>query len=260
MMWKNADALVANSQGLKKLATSFYDKKEILVIPNGADVRAFSGLDKANTDADKLVTGSASTTNNSQTVSISNDDADTVDNASECHLLFVSRLIERKGLQDILPQLQHIRVNCAESGVKLTLDIVGDGPFRENLETMVKELNISDNVIFHGQKSKDLLPAYYSKADVFLFPSRKEGMPNAVLEAMSYGLPIIMTPCQGSDELIDGNGYVTGAEGFGEKMRELALDREKRRGMGDRSTELIENVFSWHNTAEKYLELFNKLL
>lgn len=237
ILWKNADALVANSQGLKKLATSFYDKKEILVIPNGADVRAFSTGATGNNYEDE---------NN--------------DSASECHLLFVSRLIERKGLQDILPQLQHIIVNCAESGVKLTLDIVGDGPFRENLETMVKELNISDNVIFHGQKSKDLLPAYYSKADVFLFPSRKEGMPNAVLEAMSYGLPIIMTPCQGSDELIDGNGFVTDASGFGDKICELALNRERRRKMGDRSTELIENVFSWHNTAEKYLELFNKLL
>ena len=84
-------------------------------------------------------------------------------------------------------------------------------------------------------------------------------MPNAVLEAMSYGLPIIMTPCQGSDELIDGNGYVTKAAGFGEKIEELVFDRETREKMGSRSTQLIEEVFSWHSTADKYMKLFAEI-
>ena len=85
-------------------------------------------------------------------------------------------------------------------------------------------------------------------------------MPNAVLEAMSYGLPIIMTPCQGSDELIDGNGFVTKAAGFGEKIEKLVLDRETREKMGNRSTQLIEEVFSWHSTADKYMKLFEKII
>ena len=234
ILWKNADALVANSQGLKKLAENFYDKKEILVIPNGAEVRAFSDV-PASERGER------------------DDDA--------CHLLFVSRLIERKGLQDILPQLKEVIEKCNSAGkasaTDLTLDIVGDGPYRATLEAMVRELGIADHVKFHGQKSKEQLPHFYSGADIFLFPSRKEGMPNAVLEAMSYGLPIIMTPCQGSEELIDGNGFVTDALHFGEKIEELALDKASRRKMGERSTQLIEEVFSWRNTAREYLKLFN---
>lgn len=238
VLWKNADALVANSQGLKKLAEDFYNKKEILVIPNGAEVRAFSGAaDAENVEKD----------------------------SNSCRLLFVSRLIERKGLQDILPQLKSVIDKCATeesatgTGTTITLDIVGDGPYRETLEALVKEHHIEDHVTFHGQKTKDQLPSFYSKADIFLFPSRKEGMPNAVLEAMSYGLPIIMTPCQGSDELIDGNGFVTNAAQFGERIEQLALNAETREKMGQRSTQLIEEVLSWHNTASRYMQLFDNI-
>ena len=235
ILWKNADALVANSQGLKRLAEDFYDKKDILIIPNGADVRAFS--ENTEKDAEK-----------------------SSDGRSLCRLLFASRLIERKGLQDILPQLNDVIKSCSDSGVKLVLDVVGDGPYREKLETIVKEQRLEGNVVFHGQKSKEQLPAYYSQADIFLFPSRKEGMSNAVLEAMSYGLPIIMTPCQGSDELIDGNGYVIEAKEFGNKIKDLVLNRDSCSKMGRRSTQLIEDVFSWRNTSDSYLKLFHDIV
>ena len=229
VLWKNADALVANSLGLKNLAQGFYDKKEILIIPNGAAVRAFS--------------------DGSSNARLSDD--------SSCRLLFVSRLIERKGLQDIIPQLKDV---IEKVDIHVTMDIVGDGPYREILEEMVKAHNLEDHVTFHGQKSKEELPAYYSGADVFLFPSRKEGMPNAVLEAMSYGLPIIMTPCQGSDELIDGNGFVVKAAEFGEKIEQLALNADERHKMGKRSTQMIEEVLSWRNTADKYMKLFDEII
>ncbi|SER55564.1 Glycosyltransferase involved in cell wall bisynthesis [Butyrivibrio fibrisolvens] len=231
-IWKNADALVANSQGLKKMAMDFYDKKNIMIIPNGANVRAFS------TDA---------------------GDSDLQHDQNDIRLLFVSRLIERKGLQDILPQMKELADRCYSTGKTIHFDIVGDGPYREVLEDIVSRYGITDIVTFHGQKSKAELPAYYSAADIFIFPSRKEGMPNVVLEAMSYGLPVIMTPCQGSDELIDGNGYVIDAESFAGRIYELTEDIGKRRSMGDRSLELVSEVFSWRQTANKYMELFGAI-
>ncbi|WP_022768258.1 glycosyltransferase family 4 protein [Butyrivibrio sp. NC2007] len=229
-IWKKADALVANSKGLEELALNFYNKKEILIIPNGADV-----------------------------CQESKNSADTEDNSS-VRLLFVSRLIERKGLQDIIPLLPEVISICSDEGKNVTLDIVGDGPYRETLEELVKSNNLINNVTFHGQKSKAELPQYYSGADVFLFPSRKEGMPNAVLEAMSYGLPIIMTPCQGSDELIDGNGYVVTAADFGGKILELVKNQKNRKAMGQRSIELVRDVFSWKSTSDKYLNLFSEVI
>ena len=236
-IWKNADALVANSKGLKKMAEDFYDKKEILVIPNGADLNAFA----------EDVYGEKSI------VCKESCEDDTI------NILFVSRLIERKGLQDIIPQLPYVREYCVSIGKKIQFQIVGDGPYRETLENIVSEHNLQDTVVFYGQKNKNELPDFYRNADIFVFPSRKEGMPNVVLEAMSYGLPIIMTPCQGSDELIDGNGFVTDASNFGTKLIAMISDADLMKKQGKQSSHLVKDIFSWQRTSERYLDLFNNL-
>ncbi len=237
-IWEKADALVANSKGLKKLAEDFYDRKEILVIPNGADLNAFAEKD------------------NDQ-ISITNR-YERQDNT--INLLFVSRLIERKGLQDIIPQLASVKEYCESLSKNIRFQIVGDGPYKETLENLTAECNLRDTVVFYGQKNKNELPEFYRNADIFVFPSRKEGMPNVVLEAMSYGLPILMTPCQGSDELVDGNGYVTEAKEFGAKLIDMLSSEEKLKDLGERSTYLVKEVFSWDKTADAYLNLFKKVI
>ena len=97
--------------------------------------------------------------------------------------LFVGRLTKIKGLQVVIEALGRItRKNW-------TLDVLGDGPMKEELEALVKSLGISDNVIFHG---------YSDKADIFmadsaclLFPSYTEGMPLTLVRAVQIGIPVI---------------------------------------------------------------------
>ncbi len=219
-IWRNADALVANSRGLRELAEKFDRKKEIKIIPNGVDIDFFREASGEKTE--KI----------------------------DCfRLLFVSRLIERKGLQFVIPQLAALRDACG-GNVKLT--IVGDGPYRRKLEEIAADCGVSDCILFAGQKDKAELAHYYQTADVFILPSKKEGMPNVVLEAMASSLPVVMTPCEGSEELIDGNGYVAKAEQFGEKLTRLAADRESREAMGRRSAELVRERFLWRSVAKRY--------
>lgn len=226
IIWKNADALVANSKGLKELAEKFYCKKEIQIIPNGVDITAFGG----NTEKKET---------------------------EEYRILFVSRLIERKGLQFVIPQLRQLQESCKR---KIMLTVVGDGPYRAVLEQLVRENGVSDCVRFAGQKSKRELPDYYKNADVFILPSQKEGMPNVVLEAMASRLPIVMTPCEGSEELIDGNGYVIEVGGFAEKLERLSGDRSLRMRMGRRSVELVHERFLWSRTAKEYETSLKKIV
>lgn len=224
ILWKNASALVANSKGLKAFAEMFYAKKPIEIIPNGVNLEIFPVKSRATTE--------------------------------KCfRLLFVSRLLERKGLQCIIPQLSEIRnkLKC-----QLELTIVGDGPYREELIRLVKRHGVENIVKFTGQKEKKDLPVYYMEADLFIFPSRKEGMPNVVLEAMASGLPIVMTCCEGSEELIDGNGYAVPVESFSQKIEELYYDEELRKQMGQRSRELVEERFQWSSVAASYAVLFEK--
>ncbi len=225
LIWKNADALIANSQGLKDMALDFYNKKPFDVIPNGVDTEVFYPSVKEESD--------------------------------EFKILFVSRLIERKGLQFIIPQLKKIQ-DSTEKSVKLI--VVGDGPYRETLERIAEENHVSDMVEFVGQKGKEEIVPFYQNADLFILPSSKEGMPNVVLEAMACGLPIIMTPCEGSAELICENGYKAERKEFADYIIKLIGDNEMRKEMSINSNKRVKNFFSWKHIVNEYLETLDGLL
>ena len=225
-IWKEADALVANSEGLRSLAEGFCNKYPILVFPNGVDIEKFCPRAKKEYSNDRM------------------------------ELLFVSRLIERKGLQYVIPGLKKLE---EESGKRIHLTIVGDGPYRHTLETLADEYSARDMISFVGQKDKEKLLPYYQEADVFVFPSKKEGMPNAVLEAMACALPIVMSPCQGSSELIDGNGIISDQNlaHFNESLKKLICQSSSElEHMSECSRRRTEDRFSWKRTAENYVNLF----
>lgn len=224
-IWSNADALIANSKGLRKMALDYYDVKDFKVICNGVDVDYFKPAERFDKDTVKI--------------------------------LFVSRLIERKGLQFIIPKLRWIQQN---SNKKIQMIIVGDGPYRAELEHIVEENNVRESIFFVGQKNREELLLFYQSADFFILPSQKEGMPNVVLEAMACGLPVVMTPCQGAEELIEDNGYISSIDEFPERVIELVNEEDKRNEMGLKSRERACNLFSWKKTAEDYMEIMQNLL
>ena len=76
-----------------------------------------------------------------------------------------------------------------------------------------------------------------------------------VLEAMSCGLPVVMTPCQGSEELISGNGYIADIAHFTEKMEELIVNWELSKQMGQQSRRVILDQFSWNHAVIQYEKL-----
>ncbi|SFO22016.1 Glycosyltransferase involved in cell wall bisynthesis [Pseudobutyrivibrio sp. UC1225] len=228
IIWRNADALVANSEGLKFLAYDFCDKYPVKVIPNGVDTAYYYPNENGILIGDEVV------------------------------LLFISRLIERKGLQYIIPSLNKIE---EQSSRKIKLLIVGDGPYRSELESLSEKYGARDKIEFVGQKNKDELLQYYQQGDLFVFPSKKEGMPNAVLEAMACGLPVVMSPCQGSKELINGNGIVANSdlECFDEYIIKLLQSSDENiKRMAAISRKRAENEFSWSNVADEYLKIFKE--
>lgn len=224
LIWSSADRMIANSEGLRQRAYRFYDKKEIRVITNGVDTNYYTPQE------------------------ITRD---------EVNLLFVSRLIEGKGLQFLLPQMKKIIQNC-NTGVHLT--VVGDGPYRNTLEEMAKEEGIKQYISFEGHKKKKQVVAFYQNADIFLLPSEREGMPNVVLEAMACGLPIVMTPCEGSAELIQDNGVAVLQERFAQEIIRICNDRELMVRMGSESRRMAVEQFCWDYIVKKYLELFNEVV
>lgn len=223
-IWRNAENLIANSEGLREKAYGYENRYPITIISNGVDGSFF------------------------------HPDESKVRGKKQCQLLFVSRLIEGKGLQYVIPYMDKIN---RESGKLVQLTIVGDGPYRENLQHLVKQYEVEDYVKFVGMKNKEELLPYYQQADIFILPSLSEGMPNVVLEAMATGLPIVMTPCGGSKELVDDNGFIASTEEFVQRIIELCKDEEKRKIFGACSLERTREKFDWETKAADYVELMN---
>ena len=150
------------------------------------------------------------------------------------------------------------RINDAR-GRRVSLTIVGDGPYRGELEKITSESEAGSYVSFVGKKNKEELYRYYSTADLFILPSESEGMPNVVLEAMAMGLPILMTPCGGSKELVTENGRIVPIERFVDALIEMCNDEQGRVYMGRQSEALARTKFSWQEKAEEYIKLFQEV-
>jgi glycosyltransferase involved in cell wall biosynthesis len=114
-------------------------------------------------------------------------------------LLCVGALAEKKGHVHLLEALALVR---RERDV--TLEIVGDGELREELERLTKELGLGGVVRFHGALSREEVAELMRACDLFVLPSLFENLPVVLIEAMASGLPAVATRVGGVPELVDG--------------------------------------------------------
>ena len=120
-------------------------------------------------------------------------------------ILTVSRLAEKKGIDDILHSLRILK----DLGVKYQYKIIGGGPYQQSLIKLVNKLGVSENVVFLGPTSTETVFKELSTADIFLLTPKskkteiEEGIPVVMMEAGLAGLPVISSRLSGIPELID---------------------------------------------------------
>lgn len=172
-------------------------------------------------------------------------------------LLSVGRLRYQKGHDVLLQAMPRVLAKLPNT----LLLIAGDGILRKDLEAEAVHLDIAERVKFLG--IRDDVPALMTLADLFLFPSRFEGMPNALLEAMGYGLPVIATPVQGVDEMIrDGeNGLIIALDdlkAISDVIVRLLNDPRERQRLGKAAQETIEREYTLDKMCAKYESLLTE--
>lgn len=149
--------------------------------------------------------------------------------AGEFAWVIVSRLVGRKGLEDLLPALAHVAAQAPST----VLLIAGDGSLRGELEQRAAALDIADRVRFLGARSDvlELLDA----ADAFVLPSLHEGLPVAVLEAMAMEKPCVLSAIPAHLEIVEHgvNGIVTAPSDVPALARAM-LDLQEEPAMRDR--------------------------
>jgi glycosyltransferase involved in cell wall biosynthesis len=172
----------------------------------------------------------------------------------EVRLLFVGRLVPNKGADDAVRAFAGVRRLRGD----VSLTVVGDGPQREDLAALARRLGVADGVRFAGW-ARDV-ERYLAEADVLLRPTRTEGMPLTVLEAMASGVCILASDVPGNAELIDDGrtGVLVPAgdvRALAAALRRLVDDGAERSRLAGAAREASLG-YSWDRCARETLDVF----
>ena len=183
-----------------------------------------------------------------------------VSTALPLQLVTVGSLIPRKGIDLIIYAMQRLSDRST-----IALTVIGDGPDKLRLEQMVDTLELRQHVRFAGAVPPSAIAYELAKAHVFVFASHSEGRPNAVLEAMAAGLPVVASDIPGVNELVQHG--VTGflyqpdsADALAAHIQCLLEDVDLRARFGQAGRDnIINRGLRWPTTAENYSRLYRSL-
>ncbi|MGH7803503.1 MAG: glycosyltransferase family 4 protein [Candidatus Binatia bacterium] len=234
---RTVDRFVAITRGIEA-------DLEGLGIARDRIVRVDNGVDLEAGDADGAATRASLGWNEAATV-----------------VTFVGRLVAEKGVDWLLDAWRGV----ARENAGARLLVVGDGPEAHALRERAERLGISDSVRFVGNRS-NVFP-YLAASDVFILPSRLEGSSNALLEAMSRALPVVVGDDRlgGNRELVDDGveGFVVpldDEEALRARLVELVRKPLVRAVMGKHARQRVERHRSIDVAADRYREIYASLV
>ncbi len=231
LLWRLSDKIICNAEALKEIMVSRFAvaPSRIAVIPNAVDADRFQ--------------------------------SDPVNRSPHPTVVFVGRLVAEKDPMNLLEALRLVAVRLPQA----QFEVVGDGPFKPEMESFIQSNSLESNIKLLPATA-DVRPAL-SRAWVFVLPSASEASPNAIIEAMAMGLPVVATRVGGIPELVmDG---VTGLlveprhpASLAEAIITLLTDQTRCRSMGEKGRLRILDHHSIqsmvHQTEQTLLETFHR--
>ncbi len=230
--FRNASAVTALSTYLAEWARQMGYARPIKIVPNGVDIRHFSGTPVAH-EGTVLIT--------------------------------TSRLVHKNAIDDVIRALAllppHIRFK-----------ILGTGPDEVALKELAKKEGVSERVEFLGHIDHRDMPRYLHAADIFIRPSRSEGQGASFMEAMATGLPVIATQEGGiSDFLFDEkrnpDRETTGwavdkdsPEQIAEAVKDIVANPEKVKKVTAHAAQMVREKYDWNLIAKQMRGVFDRLL
>lgn len=176
-------------------------------------------------------------------------------------ILFVGRLVKRKGVADLIEAVRLLEGDLPET----VLEIVGDGPEKKELERLVADLGLAAKVTFYGTLRGDQLNERYANCDVLVMPSRTieddvEGFGTVFLEAGLFGKPSIGTDSGGIPEaVLDGITGIIVEEGDVQQLalglRKILTDQNLAATFGEKAKERVLAEFTWEAGTNRLIEI-----
>lgn len=209
-------------------------QEKLVVIPNGVEFERFSTAEPADLGQFGIPPGAITA-------------------------IVVGRLDPQKGPLDLLEALKKVIPDHPDFHVLY----VGSGPLEEELREQIQMLNFSNQVHLAGWRGD--IPELLKASSMLILPSKWEGMPNVVLEAMAAGLPVISTRVEGISEILtDSETGLLAPVGetriLAEKIEQLLANPSLASQLGHNAQSLASKEFTWKKTVEKYENLYLSLL
>ena len=174
-------------------------------------------------------------------------------------LISVGRLVYAKAHEVIVASMPAVLKEFPNA----KLEIYGEGVLRADLQAQIESLGLANSVKLAGQS--DNVARHLANADVFILSSRSEGLPIALLEAMSAGLPCIATEVEGVDEvLVEGKHGLTvpveNPDALAQAILQLLRDPQARSRMGAAAREHVSKFYTVDRMCGQYLQLMLRCL
>ena len=175
-------------------------------------------------------------------------------------VISVGSLIPRKGY-DVL--IKAVAQMIGKQSVRIR--VVGNGPIRDELIMLCRALGVEQQFEFLGELNQDTLRKIFAESDIFVLSSRSEGRPNAVLEAVAAGLPVMCSDLDGVRELVlDGvNGWkfaIDDVHALAMLIENALAEKATLAEFGKRGRELLGSGSTWTATAVQYTNIFQAVL
>lgn len=227
---KNSSCLSVVSQAMKKVAQELCDDKhDIRVIPMGVDLK------------NTFVPVPGITRNDRR-------------------LIFVGRLVEKKGIQILIEAMDKIRQNIPD----IELLVIGDGPLRASLEYESHRLELEQHIHFSGAVTHEQLPELYSSAAVAVIPSvDQEGLGLVVVEALGCGCAVVASDLDAIREIVDAETGLLAkpadSQDLAEKIQTILLDRELQERQSANGRKRVTGIFDLDTSGKCYYDLICQL-
>ena len=237
-IFTKADYVQAISNYLADWAKNMGAKAPVEVVPNGVSINKYEIRNP------KSETNLKSQNSNIKTI------------------ITTSRLVRKNGVDTLIKAMAILYVQHRMSNIKL--QILGDGQDEKKLKDLAKELNVQNVVRFLGHIEPEYVYKYLAEADIFVRPSRTEGLGSSFLEAMGAGLPIIGAPVGGiPDFLKDGETglfcKVDDSKDLAEKIKKLIMDETLVKRIAENGRRLVLEKYDWDNVAKQMKEIFKTM-
>lgn len=229
-LWKRSELVVANSVGLANMARQTLPDLDYKILFNSVDSEIYAPAPQTIPDSPFTV-------------------------------LYVGRLRDFKGIHDLVEAFARLK-SAASTPVRLR--IAGFGPSREELENQVEQLGLKQDVEFLGRLEEGAVAGALQDAHVFVNPSCDEGMPSAVLEAMSSATATVVSDIDPHKEIIvdeeDGLFFPVGdREMLAEHLERLYRDAALRERLAQAARRKILAEFSWARRAAELIDMIEAL-